>query len=470
MAYTAIYREFRPKKFEDVVGQEHVTETLRRQVKTARIAHAYLFSGGRGSGKTSTAKILSRAVNCLHPIDGEPCNECEICKSALEGALTDITEIDAASNNGVDNIRDIREEVEFMPTNAKYRVYIIDEVHMLSTGAFNALLKTLEEPPTHVIFILATTEPQKLPVTILSRCQRFNFKKISIANISQTLHKCTEILKIEIEDNAINLIARMADGAMRDAYSILDRCIADGESKITEAKVRELIGIPEFEYLNQFSNLLITSQTTNLIDFMEKIISEGKNVEVFLNEVIKFLRDILILKTSNHIEGFSELEKNEMLNLANMIDNQRLITVITKLAMVQGDMKWSSDTEVAFETGILKVIMESNITQIADPKLISTTKEIVSSVSTNTCNTSLKNQVLTKLKENSKMRICAVLQNAQIVKAEDEMIHIVFTSSLDDTSKQYLQHEETKKAIKEAVIEVTEHDYKVKYVFNSIAK
>ena len=192
MSYVALYREFRPQKFEDVIGQEHVTETLRRQVQNNRVAHAYLFSGGRGSGKTSTAKILSRAVNCLNPVNGEPCNECEICKGALEGGLTDITEIDAASNNGVDNIRDIREEVEFMPTNAKYRVYIIDEVHMLSTGAFNALLKTLEEPPHHVIFILATTEPQKLPVTILSRCQRFDFKRISVDNISKTLRKCID--------------------------------------------------------------------------------------------------------------------------------------------------------------------------------------------------------------------------------------------------------------------------------------
>ena len=188
MSYIALYREFRPINFEEVIGQEHVTETLRRQVENGRVAHAYLFSGGRGSGKTSTAKILSRAINCLNPKNGEPCNECEVCKAALEGALTDITEIDAASNNGVDNIRDIRDEAQFLPTVAKYRVYIIDEVHMLSTGAFNALLKTLEEPPAHVIFILATTEPQKLPVTILSRCQRFDFKRISIANICKTLN------------------------------------------------------------------------------------------------------------------------------------------------------------------------------------------------------------------------------------------------------------------------------------------
>ena len=283
MSYIALYREFRPINFEEVIGQEHVTETLRRQVENGRVAHAYLFSGGRGSGKTSTAKILSRAINCLNPKNGEPCNECEVCKAALEGALTDITEIDAASNNGVDNIRDIRDEAQFLPTVAKYRVYIIDEVHMLSTGAFNALLKTLEEPPAHVIFILATTEPQKLPVTILSRCQRFDFKRISIANICKTLKKCSEKIGITIDDNAINLIARMADGAMRDAYSILDRCIADGETSITESKVRELVGIPEFEYLKKFAELIIDKNSMQLIEFMESLISEGKNLEVFLS-------------------------------------------------------------------------------------------------------------------------------------------------------------------------------------------
>lgn len=450
MAYTALYREFRPKKFEEVIGQEHVTETLRRQVKNGRVAHAYLFSGGRGSGKTSTAKILSRVVNCLKPVDGEPCNECEICKSALEGALTDITEIDAASNNGVDNIRDIREEVEFMPTNARYRVYIIDEVHMLSTGAFNALLKTLEEPPAHVIFILATTEPQKLPVTILSRCQRFDFKKITIDNISITLKKCAEKLKIEIEDKAIQLIARMADGAMRDAYSILDRCIADGESTITETKVRELVGIPAFEYLTKFIDLIINCKTSELIEFMEKIISEGKSVEVFLNEAIKFIRDILVLKTSGYIEGFSEEEKKIMMELGDSTDSTKLIRIITQLSTVQSDIKWSSDGEVAFETGVLKASIENS-----QKTSVQANEEI-----------SLKKKVLTKLKENSKMRICAVLQSAHIEKAEDGMIHIIFPNLLDDTSKQYLQNDDTKRAIKEAVIETTGQNDKVKYVFN----
>lgn len=478
MSYVAIYREFRPQRFEDVIGQEHVTETLKRQVQSNRIAHAYLFSGGRGSGKTSTAKILSRVVNCLHPVNGEPCNECEICKAALEGSLTDVTEIDAASNNGVDNIRDIREEVEFLPTTAKYRVYIIDEVHMLSTGAFNALLKTLEEPPAHVIFILATTEPQKLPVTILSRCQRFDFKRISIENICKTLRKCVEKLGITVSDDALNLIARMSDGAMRDAYSLLDRCIADGESEITQTKVKELIGIPEFEYLKTFAELLTTGNAEKLIEFAEQIISEGKNLEVFLAESIKFLRDILIYKVSNILEGFNESETQEIKSLAEATSGKLLISAITKLSSVQSDMKWSNDVDVAFETGILRVTVEvfgtgqsvvnsplpNNIINNAVDKNSNDMPKI--DVSNVNKDLSLKEKVLIKLKENHKMRISAVLMNAEIIEASEELIHIVFNSATDETKKAYMQQDETKRAIKEAVISATQKDFKVKYVFN----
>ena len=227
MAYTALYRKFRPLKFSDMVGQEAITKTLRNQITSGRVGHAYLLNGTRGTGKTTTAKILARAVNCLNPQDGEPCNECEICKAALSGSLTDIVEMDAASNNSVDDIRAIRDEVNFLPTLAKYRVYIIDEVHMLSTGAFNALLKTLEEPPAHVKFILATTEPQKLPATILSRCQRFDFKKISLENIVKRLKIVCESSKIDADENALKIVASLSEGAMRDALSILERCLQD---------------------------------------------------------------------------------------------------------------------------------------------------------------------------------------------------------------------------------------------------
>ena len=243
MAYTALYRKFRPLTFEEIVGQEHITRTLKNQLMAGRVGHAYLFNGCRGTGKTSAAKILARAVNCLNPQDGEPCNECEICKAAISGSLTDIVEMDAASNNSVEDIRLIRDEVNFLPTLAKYRVYIIDEVHMLSTGAFNALLKTLEEPPSHVKFILATTEPQKLPATILSRCQRFDFKKIDLENIVKRLKIVCNTSNIDAEESALKIVASLSEGAMRDALSILERCLQDGENKITEDKVKELVGI-----------------------------------------------------------------------------------------------------------------------------------------------------------------------------------------------------------------------------------
>ncbi len=409
----------------------------------------------------------------MNPINGEPCNECEVCKKALSGSLTDITEIDAASNNGVDNIRDIREEVEYLPTTAKYRVYIIDEVHMLSTGAFNALLKTLEEPPAHVVFILATTEPQKLPVTILSRCQRFDFKRISLEDIEKTLKKCATKIGINIDDSAIKLIARMSDGAMRDAYSILDRCISDGDTNISESKVRELVGIPEFEYLKEFAELIIFANNEGLVKFMEKIISEGKNLEVFLLESIKFLRDILIFKTAGDLQGFNDSEKEVMNTLGKNIESTKLIFLISKLSNVQNEMKWSTDSEVAFETGVLKVVLDSaennsikiNSVKDSNDKILRSDNISNAEEKTNSVGTSLKMGVLTKLKENSKMRMYAILTNSDIVEAEDGMIHIIFNSILDDASKQYLQQEDTKKAIKEAVIEVTKKDYKVKYVF-----
>ena len=245
MAYTALYREFRPKTFSEMVGQEHITKTLKNQIISNRVGHAYLFNGGRGTGKTSSAKILARAINCLNPKDGEPCNECEICKGILSGSITDIVEMDAASNNSVEDIRAIREEVNFLPTIAKYRVYIIDEVHMLSTGAFNALLKTLEEPPEHVKFILATTEPQKLPATILSRCQRFDFKRISNEDIIKRLKIVCKETKIEITDEALNTIAVLSEGAMRDALSILERCVQDGVTNIDDNYIKDLVGIPK---------------------------------------------------------------------------------------------------------------------------------------------------------------------------------------------------------------------------------
>lgn len=465
MAYVALYRKFRPQRFEDVVGQEHITQTIRNQIKSGRIAHAYLFSGGRGSGKTSTAKILSRAVNCLHPVDGEPCNECEICKQALEGNLIDISEIDAASNNGVDNIRDIREEVEFIPTTAKYRVYIIDEVHMLSTGAFNALLKTLEEPPKHVIFILATTEPQKLPVTILSRCQRFDFKRISIENIIKRLNIICNESNIEIEDAALKIIAKMSDGAMRDAISILERCIADGEQKITEDKIRELVGIPEFDYLIDISTDLLLNNASKILQDAEKIINDGKDIEVFTWEEIKFIRDLLMLEISEDLVVYKDEEKERMKQLVNKASKERLLSLITDLSTLQNNMKWASDREVIFEAGLIKIALQgetSNNKTITKNESNSTfSQEVEKPKQTNT----LKEKVLAALKENHKMIMHTILSNAEFKQVDDELVHIEFSKAIDDVNKQYMQKEESKIIIKETVKNALNKEMKIKYVF-----
>jgi len=357
LEYTALYRKFRPLKFDEIVGQEHIVRTLKNELINDRVGHAYLFNGGRGTGKTSAAKILARAVNCLNPKDGEPCNECAVCKAALEGSLTDIVEMDAASNNSVEDVRAIRDEVNFLPTVAKYRVYIIDEVHMLSTGAFNALLKTLEEPPAHVKFILATTEPQKLPATILSRCQRFDFKKISNDNIEKRLNFVCEQSNIDITPEAKKLIAILAEGAMRDALSILERCMQE-EGKITEDLVKELVGIPKTESVNKITKSILQKNTEDALGTINEIISEGKDISNFLWEIIKYVKDILVFKTNTKLEIYSEAEKNQIKELADSTTKERLISMIYELSNLQNDMKWSSQKLIMFQVTIIKLCNE----------------------------------------------------------------------------------------------------------------
>ncbi|MBR4808021.1 MAG: DNA polymerase III subunit gamma/tau, partial [Lachnospiraceae bacterium] len=273
MSYVALYRKFRPGEFEDVKGQEHIVTTLRNQIKADRIGHAYLFCGTRGTGKTTIAKLFARAVNCEHPVDGSPCNECETCKAILEGRSMNVVEIDAASNNGVDNIREIRDEVNYSPTEGRFRVYIIDEVHMLSAGAYNALLKTLEEPPEYVIFILATTEVHKIPVTVMSRCQRYDFRRISIDTISDRLSEIARIEGIDAEDKALRYIARVADGSMRDALSLMDRCIAFfmGQ-KLTYDKVLDTLGAVDTAVFGEMLDLVLSGDISGLMTKVEEIV------------------------------------------------------------------------------------------------------------------------------------------------------------------------------------------------------
>lgn len=366
MEYTALYRRFRPLTFDGIVGQEHITRTLKNQVIANRVGHAYLFTGCRGCGKTSSAKVLARAVNCLHPKDGEPCNECEICKAALDGSLTDIVEMDAASNNGVDDIRAIRDEVNFLPTVAKYRVYIIDEVHMLSPGAFNALLKTLEEPPKHVKFILATTEPQKLPATILSRCQRFDFKKIPEDKIVENLKYVCNESNIKYTEGALNLIAELSEGAMRDALSILERCAQDGENSIEENKIKEIVGIPETKYIMNIAEKIVNCDSAGALEVTQEVIKSGKDVTNLLWEMIKFFRDLMLLKTTKEISNiYSEDDVKEMKLLCEKVQTDRILRIIYSLSELENSLKWSSQKNIVFQVGVIKLCSDS-VTSLED--------------------------------------------------------------------------------------------------------
>lgn len=355
MGYTALYRKFRPTKFSEIVGQEHIKKTLKNQLISDRVGHAYLFNGGRGTGKTTTAKILARAVNCLNPKDGEPCNECEICKGALDGSLTDIIEMDAASNNGVEDVRSIREAVNFLPTKAKYRVYIIDEVHMLSPGAFNALLKTLEEPPEHVKFILATTEPQKLPATILSRCQRFDFKRISNEDIVKDLEYVCKESDIKITPKALELIAVLAEGGMRDALSILERCSQEGTDEIDEDKIKDLIGIPKTVFINNIVDAVVNEDVEGTLNNLQEVIDDGKDINNLVLEIIKYIKDVLLYKSTGKRELYNDEEIEKIKIISDKTSKLDLINLICELSDIENSMKLSTQKLIVLQTGLIKL-------------------------------------------------------------------------------------------------------------------
>jgi DNA polymerase-3 subunit gamma/tau len=319
MSYIALYRKWRPLVFEDVVEQEHVVKTLKNAVKSARIAHAYLFCGTRGTGKTSMAKIFSRAINCLNPRDGDPCNECDICRGILSGSLLDVIEIDAASNNSVDNIRDIRDEVIYTPSSAKYKVYIIDEVHMLSSGAFNALLKTLEEPPSHAVFILATTEPHKLPATILSRCQRFDFRRIPIESIMGRLDRIAEASGVSLHKEASKLIAKMADGALRDAISILDQCMAVGAKEVSYEDVLTVVGIVNDTFISEIVDAINSKDINHILKMVEKLVMDGKDISKFVSDLVLYYRNLLICKITDKPEEIIDVTPDAVENMKRRV-------------------------------------------------------------------------------------------------------------------------------------------------------
>ena len=516
MAYTALYRKFRPLTFGEMVGEEHITRTLKNQIMAGRVGHAYLFNGGRGTGKTTSAKIMARAVNCLNPQDGEPCNECEICKEILEGSLTDVVEMDAASNNSVDDIRSIRDEVNFLPTKAKYRVYIIDEVHMLTQGAFNALLKTLEEPPEHVKFILATTEPQKLPTTILSRCQRFDFKRITDENIIKRLKIICSESDIKISDAALKLIATLAEGAMRDGISILERCCQETAEEIDIDLVKELVGIPNLEHISKLTRSILEKNEVNALKEIDEVIKEGKDLYNFLWEVIKYVKDVLVYKSSNEVGTYSDEEVKEICELSKLASSEKLLNIIYDLSELENNIKWSSQKTIMFQTGILRLCFErkndgiedlinrigeledklasgnfnvntSNVISNNDVKKV-TTNKVANNSSNQTSNKPVENSepisaksknesvsseeskpstinwknIITTLRTTGKIRLFSCLATTKVNEIGDMILEIEFPNGLTSFQEDVLNDNLNKKDLEKVIFEETGKQWHIK--------
>ena len=359
MSYTALYRKFRPDEFEDVKGQDAIVRTLKNQINADRIGHAYLFCGTRGTGKTTVAKIFAKAVNCEHPVDGSPCGECAMCKSIAAGISMNVIEIDAASNNGVDNIREIREEVTYRPTEGKYKVYIIDEVHMLSIGAFNALLKTLEEPPEYVIFILATTEAHKIPITILSRCQRYDFKRISIETIAARLRELIDKEGWDVEDKAVRYIAKMADGSMRDSLSLLDQCAAFYMNEtLTYDHVLEVLGAVDTEVFSRLLRQLLAMDVHQVIETVDELVMQGRELSQLAADFTWYLRNLLLVKSSDNMEDVLDVSSENLALLkeeAQMIDSDTLIRYIRIFSDLTNQLKYATQKRVLLEVTLIKL-------------------------------------------------------------------------------------------------------------------
>lgn len=364
MTYLALYRKWRPQTFGEIIGQEHITRTLKNAVESGRTGHAYLFCGTRGTGKTTTAKVLAKALNCTERAGPEPCNRCELCKNITAGLSVDVVEIDAASNRGIDEIRDLREKIKFTPAVARYRVYIIDEVHMLTNEAFNALLKTLEEPPRHAVLILATTEPHKVPLTILSRCQRFDFRRIEPADIIKRLREVAAGAGLEVEEEALRLIARAAEGGLRDALSILDQGAAFGELKITVADVHNILGTVKIDALDRMAGHLAAGETGPALNLVAGLTSEGKDLRFFAREMAAYLRALLLEKVApGSSAGEAWGDPAMMAAKAAEFTTEGLLSAVEILAGTEQEMKWSSQPGIVLELALVKACRAGTLTR-----------------------------------------------------------------------------------------------------------
>lgn len=507
--HKALYRVYRPKTFEDVVGQEHIVKTLKNQIKNNNIGHAYLFSGTRGTGKTSTAKIFARAVNCLNPINEEPCNECEICIDTLNDNIMDIVEIDAASNNSVDDIRELRESVKYTPSKAKYKVYIIDEVHMLSQGAFNALLKTLEEPPSYVIFILATTEPHKIPATILSRCQRFDFKRVSSKDIADRMSYICEKENIQAEDKALSLIARNSQGALRDALSILDQCMSFGNDKIEYNDVIELLGTVNIDELFQLSQYIIDEDTKKSLQILNEFIIWGKDIRNLINDLIDHFRNLMVCKVSKDLDEIISLPEESIERLkeqSKTININDLIRILNILSETQDSMKSSSNTRILaevtmmkiaqpmfdeskealikrienlekiIESGNIKVVTVQNESEINTvPQRVQVDEpqerkedvvyEEVKSEDVKLVESSWK-KVVQKIKEDKKLSIAALLREVSSFNVKDNILYLIFNDNFS-FARSRLNSKETIDYIESIIREILNRSFNIQIYLKS---
>lgn len=510
--HKALYRVYRPKNFSNVIGQEHIVRTLKNQIENNNVGHAYLFCGTRGTGKTSTAKIFSRAVNCTNLHNDEPCNECENCREILEDKTMDVVEIDAASNNSVDDIRELRENVKYSPAKAKYKVYIIDEVHMLSQGAFNALLKTLEEPSSYVIFILATTEPHKIPATILSRCQRFDFKRVTVKDISSRMRYICEKEGIEADEKALNLIARNSQGALRDALSILDQCISFEGNKISYNDVIELLGSVNIEQLFDLAESIIKEDTRKSLQILNDFIIWGKDVRNLVNDLIDHFRNLMVCKISNDLDEIISLPE-ETIDLlkqqAETIDTNNLIRILNILSEAQDGMKISSNPRVLMEVTMMKIAQpmfdeskEALIKRIENlEQKIESGNIKVNHISTNQTvdnfnennqqnNNTVEKQedenieyenlkgddiklvekswkkILQKMKEDKNQVIRALLQDVDSFNISEDTLYIIFTDNYS-FAKSRLDSPATIQYVEKVIREVLNRSFSVKIALKS---